>query len=43
MENYKNTTQMSQCMGLKIEDKNIIKYALLPNTLTFGAPKERRI
>lgn len=42
MENYKNTAQMSQCMGLKIEDKNIIKYALLPNTVVFGGPKERR-
>ena len=42
IENYKSTTQISQCMGLKVEDKDIIKYALLPNTVALGGAKERK-
>lgn len=42
IENYKSTTQILQCMGPKMEDKDIIKYAFLPNTMALGGAKERK-
>lgn len=36
IENYKRTTQISQYMGPKMGDTDIIKYSLLPNTVAFG-------